>query len=85
MVVSTAGIAAEQLRQFIERIERLEQEKTNIMTDIKEVYAEATSSGFDGKIMRQIIRIRKMDKSELEEQESLLDLYKQALGMVFEE
>jgi uncharacterized protein (UPF0335 family) len=81
-----AGISADHLKQFIERIERLEQEKVSLLTDIREIYAEAKSSGFDGKIMRQIIKIRKMDRSELEEQESLLDLYKQALGMtVFED
>jgi uncharacterized protein (UPF0335 family) len=78
-----AGISGEQLKQFIERIERLDQEKVTILTDIREVFAEAKSSGFDNKIMRQIIKIRKMDRSELEEQESLLDLYKQALGMEF--
>jgi uncharacterized protein (UPF0335 family) len=82
--MSVVGISADQLRQFIERIERLEQEKANIMIDIKEVYAEAASTGFDAKIMRQIIRIRKMDQAELEEQESLLDLYKEALGMALE-
>ncbi|KKB96142.1 hypothetical protein SZ25_00767 [Candidatus Arcanobacter lacustris] len=82
--MGVAGVSGDQLRQFIERIERLEQEKANIMIDIKEVYAEAASTGFDAKIMRQIIRIRKMDKEELEEQESLLDLYKEALGMTIE-
>lgn len=75
------SVSGEQLRQFIDRIERLEHEKTNIMTDIKEVFAEASSAGFDVKIIRQIIKIRKMDKDDLKEQESLLDLYKEALGM----
>lgn len=79
------GVAGEQLRQFIERIERLEEDKKNIGEDIKEVYAEAKSTGFDAKIMRQIIRIRKMDASERQEQEALLDLYKHALGMLMGE
>jgi uncharacterized protein (UPF0335 family) len=75
------GIAGEQLKFFIERIERLEEEKRALSDDIKEVYAEAKGTGFDPKIMRQIIKIRKMDKEELDEEESLLDGYKQALGM----
>ncbi|MFN7038864.1 MAG: DUF2312 domain-containing protein [Alphaproteobacteria bacterium] len=75
------NVSGEHLKQFIERIERLEQEKSTISTDIKEVYGEAKSNGFDIKIMRQIIRMRKMDKAELEEQEELLELYKQAIGM----
>ncbi len=74
------GIAADQLRSFIERIERLEEEKANIASDIKDVYAEAKSSGFDTKIMRQIIRIRKMEPHERAEQEELLDLYLSAVG-----
>jgi len=81
------GIAGEHLRAFIERIERLEEEKRAIAEDIKEVYAEAKGTGFDTKIMRQVIRIRKMDKDDLDEQETLLDVYKRALGMLpdFEE
>lgn len=79
------GVAGEQLRQFIERIERLEEDKKAIGEDIKEVYGEAKSTGFDAKIMRQIIRIRKMDAAEQQEQESLLDLYKHALGMVVDD
>lgn len=75
------GIAGERLRSFIERIERLEEEKRTLVEDIKEVYAEAKGTGFDTKIMRQIIRIRKMDKDDLDEQETLLDIYKRALGM----
>jgi uncharacterized protein (UPF0335 family) len=75
------GIAGEQLKSFIERIERLEDEKRALSEDIKEVYAEAKGTGFDPKIMRQIIKIRKMDKEELDEEESLLDVYKRALGM----
>lgn len=81
-MVQVGGIAAEQLRQFIERVERLEEEKAALMQDIRDVFAEAKSSGFDPKVMRQIIRIRKMEESERDEQETLLDLYKQALGML---
>jgi uncharacterized protein (UPF0335 family) len=76
------GIAGERLRSFIERIERLEEEKRTLSADIKEVYAEAKGSGFDAKIMRQIIRIRRMDKDDVDEQETLLDIYKRALGML---
>ena len=76
------GIAGDRLRSFIERIERLEEEKKALAEDIKEVYAEAKGTGFDTKIMRQIIRIRKMDQDDLTEQESLLDVYKRALGML---
>jgi uncharacterized protein (UPF0335 family) len=76
------GIAGAQLKSLIERIERLEDEKRALGEDIKEVYAEAKGNGFDAKIMRQIVKIRKMDKDEHDEQESLLDLYKRALGML---
>jgi uncharacterized protein (UPF0335 family) len=76
------GVAGEQLKSFIERIERLEEEKRALSGDIKEVYAEAKGTGFEPKVMRQIIKIRKMDKEELDEEESLLDLYKRALGMM---
>jgi uncharacterized protein (UPF0335 family) len=76
------GIAGAQLKSFIERIERLEEEKQALGEDIKEVYAEAKGTGFEPKIMRQILKIRKMDKDEHDEQESLLDIYKRALGML---
>jgi uncharacterized protein (UPF0335 family) len=76
------GIAGERLRSFIERIERLEEEKRTLAEDIKEVFAEAKGTGFDAKIMRQIIKIRRMDKDDLDEQETLLDIYKRALGML---
>ena len=76
------GVAGEQLKSFIERIERLEEEKRALTGDIKEVYAEARGTGFEPKIMRQIIKLRKMDKEEVDEEESLLDLYKRALGMM---
>ena len=79
------GIAGERLRSLIERIERLEEEKRTLSADIKEVYAEAKGTGFDTKIMRQIIRIRRMDKDDVDEQETLLDIYKRALGMLPEE
>ena len=76
------GIAGEQLRSFIERIERLEEEKRTLSADIKDVYAEAKGSGFDIAIMRQIIRIRRMDQDDVDERETLLDIYKRALGML---
>ena len=76
------GIAGEQLRSFIERIERLEEEKRTLSADIKDVYAEAKGSGFDIAIMRQIIRIRRMDQDDVDEQETLLDIDKRALGML---
>ncbi len=77
----TYGIAADRLRSLVERIERLEEERKALAGDIKDIYAEAKSAGFDVKVLRQIIRIRKQDQAEVEEQESLLDLYKRALGM----
>jgi uncharacterized protein (UPF0335 family) len=76
------GIAGDRLKSFIERIERIEEERKTLGDDIKEVYAEAKGTGFDTKIMRQLIRIRKMDKDDLDEQETLLDVYKRALGML---
>ena len=76
------GIAGERLKSFVERIERLEDEKRALAEDIKEVYAEAKGSGFDPKIMRQVIRLRRMDKDDLDEQEALIDVYKRALGML---
>jgi uncharacterized protein (UPF0335 family) len=81
-MADVGGIAGERLRSFIERIERLEEEKRTLAEDIKEVFAEAKGSGFDTKIMRQIIKIRRMDKDDLDEQETLLDIYKRALGML---
>jgi uncharacterized protein (UPF0335 family) len=79
---STAGtISGEYLHGYIARIERLEEEKATIAADIRDVLTEAKGNGFDTKIIRQIIRLRKLDKIELEEQESLLVLYMVALGM----
>lgn len=75
------GFAREQLRAFIERIERLEEEKAGIAGDIREVFAEAKGTGFDVKILRQVIRLRKQDKSERQEEMALLDVYLHALGM----
>ena len=82
MMPDTAGIAGERLRSFIERIERLEEERRALADDIKEVYAEAKGAGFDTRTMRQLIRLRRMDKDDLDEQETLLDIYKRALGML---
>ncbi len=74
-------VAAGQLRAIIERIERLEEEKATIADDIKDVYAEAKGTGFDTKAIRTIVKLRKMDPAERQEIESILDLYKAALGM----
>ena len=73
--------AREQLRQFVARIERLEEEKASLAADIKEVYAEAKGTGFDTKTMRKIVTLRKMDHEKRRESEELLDLYKSAIGM----
>ena len=73
-------IAADRLRSFIERVERLEEEKAAIMNDVKEIYAEAKGEGYDVKILRQVVRIRKMDRADRQEQEALLDLYLAAIG-----
>ncbi|MBK1841666.1 DUF2312 domain-containing protein [Azospirillum sp. YIM B02556] len=75
------GIAASQLRSIIERVERLEEEKKGLQDDIKEILAEAKGNGFDVKAIRAILRLRKMDQADRQEQEAMLDLYKQALGM----
>ncbi|MDF7775119.1 MULTISPECIES: DUF2312 domain-containing protein [unclassified Sphingomonas] len=75
------NISAEQLRLFIERIERLEEEKKGIADDIKDVYGEAKSTGFDVKTMRSIVRLRKMEKHHRDEAEALLETYKNALGL----
>ncbi len=79
---ATTDSSAARLKSFIERIERLEEEKAGIAADIKEVYAEAKGTGFDIKIMRQIVRLRKMESADRQEQEELLDVYMRALGMV---
>jgi uncharacterized protein (UPF0335 family) len=75
------GIAADQLRSLVERIEKLEEEKKALSDDIRDVYAQAKGSGFDLKVMRQVVRLRKMNSAERQEQETLLDIYKRALGL----
>jgi len=75
------GIAAEALQQYVDRIEKLEEEKKALAEDIKQVYTEAKSTGFDTKILRKIISLRKVEDHERKEQEELLDLYKRAIGM----
>ena len=76
-----SGVSGNQLRQYIERIERLEEEKANLLTDIREVYGEAKSNGFDPKIMRQVLRLRKMNHDDRVEQEEILSVYLHALGL----
>lgn len=78
---TVGGIAGDQLKSYIERIEQLEEEKASLAVDIREVFAEAKANGFDTKTMRQLLKLRKMDHNERDEQEHLLDLYKRALGM----
>lgn len=80
-MAAKGGIAADRLKSFIERIERLEEEKAALTADVREVYAEAKGTGFDTKIMRQIIRLRRMDKADRQEQQELLELYKRALDI----
>lgn len=78
--VVKGGVQAERLRSFVERIERLEEERRATAGDIREVYAEAKSAGYDTKVMRQVIRERLMDTADRQEQEALLDVYRRALG-----
>ena len=77
----TGQVGADQLRQYIERIERLEEEKRNMMADIRDVYAEAKATGFEPKIMRQIVKMRALDKDILAEQDILIATYRDALGL----
>lgn len=81
------GIAVDQLKSIIERIEKLEEEKTAIASDIKDIFAEAKGNGYDVKTLRKVISLRKKDAAEREEEEYLLDTYRRALGMIpdFEE
>ncbi len=81
MPVDTQSVAADQLKSFIERIERLEEEKAGIAGDIKEIYSEAKGNGFDTKVLRKIVAMRKRDYAERREEEAILELYMQALGM----
>ncbi len=76
------GVAVDQLKSIIGRVEKLEEEKSGIAADIRDVFAEAKGSGFDTKAIRQIIKLRKLDASEIEEQETILDTYRRALGML---
>lgn len=79
--VDPSSVAADQLKSIIERIERLEEEKAGIAADIKDVYAEAKANGFDTAVLRRIIALRKRDHDERQEEEAILELYLQALGM----
>lgn len=75
------GVAGERLRSIVERVERLEEERKTLAADIKDVFTEAKSAGFDVKTLRQIIALRKKDPAEMAEQATLIDIYKNALGM----
>jgi uncharacterized protein (UPF0335 family) len=75
------AFAKDQLKSLVERIERLEEEKAALTADIREVYSEAKGNGFDTKIVRQVVRLRKLDRADRQEQEAILDLYLAALGM----
>ena len=77
----TGGIAADRLRSIVDRIERLEEERKALGGDIRDIYAEAKSAGFDVKVLRQLIRVRRQEAADVEEQETLLDVYRRALGM----
>jgi len=76
------GIAVDQLRSIIERVERLEEQKADIAADIREIFAESRGNGFDVKALRQILKLRKQDASERDEEEAILDTYKRCLGML---
>jgi uncharacterized protein (UPF0335 family) len=78
---TNGAFATEHLRSFVERIERLEEEKAALLGDIREVYSEAKGAGFDTKIMRQVVRLRKLDRADFQEHEAILELYMSALGM----
>lgn len=78
---NSAGIAGERLRAIVERIERAEEDKAEIMADIREIYAEAKGAGFDTKALRKIIALRKKDAEEAREEQELLEIYAHALGM----
>ena len=80
--IADTGVAAEELKQFVERVERLEEEKKAIADDIKEVYADMKGRGYDTKVVRKVVAIRKQDHAERQEQEAILDLYLNALGIV---
>lgn len=79
--MAKSGFAKEQLQSFVKRVERLEEERNALSADIREVYSEAKGTGFDTKIMRQVVSMRKLDKADFQEQEAMLDLYLTAMGM----
>jgi uncharacterized protein (UPF0335 family) len=79
--ITTGGVEAPKLKSYIERVERLEEDKSGIASDIRDVFAEAKSNGFDVKTIRQILKLRKMKANERTEAEYMLELYKRALGM----
>jgi len=79
--IAESGVAAEELQQFVEKIERLEEEKAAIAGDVKDVFAEMKGRGFDVKATRKILRMRKQDAAQRREEEAILELYMQALGM----
>lgn len=81
-LIPGSGAGADQLTQFIERIERLEEEKRALMADIRDVYREAKGTGFEPKIMRQLVKMRAMDRELLQEQDELLETYRAAVGLV---
>jgi uncharacterized protein (UPF0335 family) len=78
---TTGNVAGDRLKSLVERIERLEEERKALGSDIKDIFAEAKSAGFDVKVLRQLIRLRKQEPAEIEEQETLLDVYRRAIGM----
>ena len=81
LLLAEGNVAADELRLLIERIERLEEEKKAIADDVRDVYSEAKARGYDSKIMRQIVRLRKMETHDRQEMEAILDTYKAALGL----
>ncbi len=80
-MADTGGVSSQRLKSFVDRIERLEGERSALTADIREVYSEAKGTGFDSKVLRQIVRLRKLDSADLKEQDELLDLYRRALGL----
>lgn len=79
--IKSGGVAVDRLRSLVERIERLDEERRALGSDIKDIYTEAGSAGFDVPVLRQLIRVRRQEAADVEEQESLLDIYRRALGM----
>jgi len=78
-IKDVGGIAADRLRSIVERVERLEEEKKALSSDIKDIFAEAKSAGFDVKVLRAVIKLRKLDDAALQEQDTLIDLYRRAM------